>query len=487
MAPRTLFPRSLRQKPLLGTLLDLSHPLSQGLVGAWLLNEGGGALVNDLANRAFGTLTNTPTWESGLIGSEIKMVRASAQFVNVGNPSALQTLDDITILCSYRLDALIGGTTAQELVTKDGAAGNRGYVFEVKETAGQGVRFYINGGAGADLIKESRTPVAGDDRQVAASYRKQDKKIDLYVDSKNVATGTATTSGIPSVTVGVRFGRRGDELSPDNFNGRIRYVYIWNRRLEASEVMALYIEPYAMFAPAPTTRLWWVPSGAAPVFRDAPTRFRLWGRAIKDATARFRLSVAAARDVASRFRLTVAVVRDVAARFVLIGRTYADAQARFTLTSIIARDALARFVLGARAYADAHARFVLVVARDARVRVVLVVRGYADAPLRLVVIARGYANAIVRFIVEARSYRDARARFVVVQSVFRDVAVLLRLVVRGYADSRGRFVIDTDLFIWRMAGGRFVLALDAVGSMSMSGRPLMVHDSAQTRSRRSMR
>ena len=36
-------------KPPLGSQLNYSHPLSQGLVGCWLMNEGGGKILTDLS------------------------------------------------------------------------------------------------------------------------------------------------------------------------------------------------------------------------------------------------------------------------------------------------------------------------------------------------------------------------------------------------------------------------------------------------------
>ena len=42
-------------KPPIGSQIDWSHPLAKGLVGCWLMNEGGGNVVNDIARRNNGT------------------------------------------------------------------------------------------------------------------------------------------------------------------------------------------------------------------------------------------------------------------------------------------------------------------------------------------------------------------------------------------------------------------------------------------------
>ena len=67
-------------KPVLGTRLDSRHPLSQGLVGCWLFNEGAGTSVADLSgNNKYGTLIGTAGWrptEKGMALDWILFLRA---------------------------------------------------------------------------------------------------------------------------------------------------------------------------------------------------------------------------------------------------------------------------------------------------------------------------------------------------------------------------------------------------------------------------
>lgn len=56
-------------KPLPGAQLDRTHPLAQGLVGCWLMNEGGGLSVHDYSgNDNSGLLENGPVWSPGVDG-----------------------------------------------------------------------------------------------------------------------------------------------------------------------------------------------------------------------------------------------------------------------------------------------------------------------------------------------------------------------------------------------------------------------------------
>ena len=51
-------------KPPRGARLDPGHPLSRGVVGYWLFNEGVGGRVNDLSGNG-----NTGVWH-GTLGSQ---------------------------------------------------------------------------------------------------------------------------------------------------------------------------------------------------------------------------------------------------------------------------------------------------------------------------------------------------------------------------------------------------------------------------------
>jgi hypothetical protein len=67
-------------KPPLGSKIDFSHPLSKGIVGCWLFNEGMGDKVQDISgNGNTGTLTGfshpaivTSGWNPGKFGTGLK-------------------------------------------------------------------------------------------------------------------------------------------------------------------------------------------------------------------------------------------------------------------------------------------------------------------------------------------------------------------------------------------------------------------------------
>lgn len=243
--------------------LQKDHPSAKGLVGAWLFYESAGSTVYDLSgNGNDGTLVNTPTWSAGRYGGQLLLASASSQYVNLGNPTALQLTNDISVFCAYQLTS--GGG---QLVAKDKDSGGRAYTLEV--FSGSAVRFYINGGGGNDIVTDGRAPVAGDRRTILGTYRKRDKRLRIYTEGTLRQQKTADTSGIPSATANVLIGRREYSGFEEPFNGAIPFVYIWNREVDSGEAKRLHAFPFEMFEEPDPLEEWgyFIPTTARRAFR----------------------------------------------------------------------------------------------------------------------------------------------------------------------------------------------------------------------------
>ena len=259
-------------KPQQGVAIQWGHPLADGLVGCWLFNEQNQNFIVDLARHNNGTLTNTPTWRSGLQGSELDFASASDEYVNIGNPLALQITGSITIATSYRLTTVLA---TQQLVTKDKDTGGRAYTLDIVNNAGFGVRFYINGGSGTDtnLAKEGRTAVAGDDQIVHAVYNQAVPKLYLFTGGVQRGVSGTTDASIPTATANVLFARREYAGFTEPLNGQLRFVFIWNRALQHSEVAWHAAEPYVFCVPQAPTQRYWVQAAAAGAEGGGPRTF----------------------------------------------------------------------------------------------------------------------------------------------------------------------------------------------------------------------
>lgn len=175
-----------------------------------------------------------------------RLVSASDQYVNLGNPTALQITGAISIFAWYSLTTAPSGANFQ-LVTKDKDTGGRAYTLDVSHHASAingGARLYINGGGATgtpNIAVEGRNPVAGDCRFVCGTYQPS-TIVRMYVNGVQAATssGGASDASIPTATANVLIGRREYAGFTEPFNGIIGHVGICNKTLTASEVANLY-------------------------------------------------------------------------------------------------------------------------------------------------------------------------------------------------------------------------------------------------------
>ncbi len=262
--PRSLlWPDPCVKPPFGAAEIDWGHPLASKIVGCWPFNDVGGGTAIDLALGANGALVNSPSLRAANAGLVLDFASASDQYVNVGNPAQLQITDAITVATGYFLTTIPANVASFQLVAKDKNTGGRAYTLDVNRNTGavpaSGLRFYISGGLGLDIITEGRNPIATDLRTAVGSYRTSDKLLSLYINGAKRAEQTAATSGIATATANVLFARREYAGFTEPLNGQLFYVMIWNRKLSDSEVRWHAAEPYAMLRPI-VRRRYFVPA-----------------------------------------------------------------------------------------------------------------------------------------------------------------------------------------------------------------------------------
>jgi len=95
-------------KPPLGSLPNFGHPLTRGLVGLWLMNEGGGNIVQDLSGNGYIGTLNDVTWQAGLSGTTTLFPGVSGDYINI--PCAAGSPADLTgqgtIVARIHLDTI---------------------------------------------------------------------------------------------------------------------------------------------------------------------------------------------------------------------------------------------------------------------------------------------------------------------------------------------------------------------------------------------
>jgi hypothetical protein len=249
------------QKPPLGAPPLFGHPLSRGLVGLWLFNEGSGGQVFDLSgNGRNGTLENGVSWDSGSIGSRLSFGGASGECVDCGTKAVdfqshtiIVRLTPTTIAGDYRSILTRMGPVD---VDTDGFmwaltnAGNPAFVFY-----GTGLRGWYASSLTLSVNTTYSLALVWD--RPAAECRFYSNGI--YIDSVATTAENINQAASREMRIGQRL-----KNSLDPYIGKISHLCLYNCALSASEIALLYREPFCMFERDPI-ELWMGSMEVAPV------------------------------------------------------------------------------------------------------------------------------------------------------------------------------------------------------------------------------
>lgn len=244
--------RQYMAKPPLGASINWGHPLTSGLVNAFLFNEGGGIKVNDSANASYvGTVAGItlPSWSfdpkemsistAGALGPNIQTVIPDTNY-----------LGDLSILwCgAFRVAG-----TFHSLVFKSALNGatNNPIEFRTENTTPPRLQFVDADALNLNTWTCATTVSVGAHHQLGVS-RPASLNVapTFYVDG---VQGAAASGGGSAVTAtgtnaNLRFLLRADGGS--NLDGQITLVYIWRRLLRTDEFQSLQVNPYQFIVPA---------------------------------------------------------------------------------------------------------------------------------------------------------------------------------------------------------------------------------------------
>ena len=218
-----------RKKPPYGSKLDPTHPLSQGLVGCWLLNEGGGNVIYDLAQGIKGTFRNSPKWKN----EDILFTSDNSDYISMARNPMGSGNNDFTLFAvaipnsnpsSYFGVVTIGGLHNLAYL---GQAGNSNW----------GCGFWGSNHRGNIPL------IIGKTTSIATTYKAGLSIQELYVDGIFDSFFNESGSVLPSDSGFI------GTITEDQyfFNGYIKLSYIYNRALSPIEIAWLHHEPYVMF------------------------------------------------------------------------------------------------------------------------------------------------------------------------------------------------------------------------------------------------
>jgi glucose/arabinose dehydrogenase/PKD repeat protein len=215
-------------------LLLAADPL--GITAGYAFNEISGTTAADASGHGIvGTLTNGPTFSSGRYGNAVSL-DGSNDYVNLGNPSALQLTGSMTLSAWVYASSFPVDDAA--IISKR-ASGESGFQLDLtKDTGPRTIGFKLTSSSGGAMFRYGATTLQLNTwYHVAGVYNAATRTMDVYLNGvlDNAGlVGTVTASqqnSTANVTIGRRAGGTGFE-----FAGRIDDVRIADHALSQAQI-----------------------------------------------------------------------------------------------------------------------------------------------------------------------------------------------------------------------------------------------------------
>ena len=230
-----------------GWIADSVAIAELGIIGAWLLNEGGGSVATDLSgNGNNGTIPSGTAWTNGQWGSQLNCVQGQNQGLNVSMPAGASYLIGVggpySVSITYKPYIYYVGTGALLLSGQYGSFASSDYL-----SAQLSVNFGGDWRAHSDI---SGTHDIGFSR---AAYGVQTTMVIAY-DGANWASyinGVLdNTDTFSAVTYHPLYNWNfGDTTQNNGYGGSIDNIILANKCWSASTVATLYTKPFWWMQP----------------------------------------------------------------------------------------------------------------------------------------------------------------------------------------------------------------------------------------------
>lgn len=228
-------------KPPLGTQLNPAHPLSDGLVGCWVMNEGSGLYLHDYSGYGrhgiFGADDKAPTWGVSEKGSTVLFAGDDDKIVG---SNFLSLSADCSLLVWFYTNT---ASPSYECVFNCRTSADNSDLLGFFLNANGAVHWWV-GGAGGEDTPEG-TYVQSQWHCVVITHSLSGVG-NFYIDGRLADTAAGKT-WVTASTPLLGWGRYASDTL-EFFDGGITCTYLWGTKtLTPQEVQQLYIEPYTMF------------------------------------------------------------------------------------------------------------------------------------------------------------------------------------------------------------------------------------------------
>ena len=247
-------------------MINPLHPLSKGLVGSWLFNEGAGSRVNDISGHGnHGTLKNmSPNaqnsgWGGSKFGGALEFdgVNDHLNFGSFGN----FTSENFTLNACIYINAFhTGGPARVPVLFYKGKYVTNGYYMQLDHGAAGndgGFKLQTNQ-SGATQITYSDASILSIGQWMNISIVRVGSNVDLYLNGKDVTNTHGTHINPASSSSNFLISRYNN--SGYYLDGSIDSVLIYNRALSVEEIATLHHDPFCNMLRVPVR---YVPAAAA--------------------------------------------------------------------------------------------------------------------------------------------------------------------------------------------------------------------------------
>ena len=237
------------QKPVLGNWINWGNPLSNSLVGYWLMNEGGGNKVYDSSgNRNNGTLSG-PDWIAGKFGPALDI--NSGDVITVPNSAVLNITAKLSLCAWVKIEVIPGASETYGVICKASniATDEVQYSWTIGQFGPSDSLLNFVYKSGGSWYPHVSTSALGLNvwYHIVATYDGTNVKI--YINGVLDNTIGAGTSTLSTSSHDVLFGTsRTDGYYAEDL--QIDNTCIFNYALSAFEVAQLYSDPFGMLRPS---------------------------------------------------------------------------------------------------------------------------------------------------------------------------------------------------------------------------------------------
>lgn len=246
-------------KPKPGVMLNPLHPLSQGLVGYWLFNEGAGSKAYDISGKSnHGALIDMSpnAQDSGWCGSKFGgdlQFNGNNNHVDCGTNNSLCITEAITAAAWIK----IAGTGTNKRIFAKYSTTLDKRSFQIFVGISEQITFNLGSPDGTtNLMAESATDLIKLNtwHHVVGTW-KIGKTIDIYIDGKEVPSYLTQNTKSNSVNVNdihFRIGAREEITVP--FHGTIGPTSLYEQAKSPAEIKQLYLKPFCNLLQVPIRR-----------------------------------------------------------------------------------------------------------------------------------------------------------------------------------------------------------------------------------------